>query len=732
MIGKTVSHYRVLAQIGEGGMGVVYEAQDTRLPRRAALKFLPQDVATDAIALSRFTREAHSLSLLNHPNICTIYEVDQFEGQPFIAMERLEGETLRARLERTGPLAAAELTDIAVEVADALAAAHASGIVHRDIKPSNIFVTRRGVKVLDFGIAKSVTTTATSEAPSKSETTPGRPMGTVKYMSPEQIRQDPLDHRSDQFSLGVVLYQAATGAVPFPGDSALDIVDDILHGQPLSIRHRTRRHSRGLDRILRRLLSKAPDRRYASMEALRQDLRRLRNRQARSPVHRFARVAALAAAVGIGSWWLWPAPTVLEPRDWVFAAAFANQTEDPSISTTVREYLLYELGQSPYFNIYPTDSRLDDILRRMELPLDSELTEAIAREICLREGLDGLMLGSVGRLAGRYVIQLRIVRPTTDVLLASAQSTAVAAEEILGALRVMSQDLRLELGEDDDSVHEHATPQAAVTSASYEAVRLVTLAREALRQGDAPQALDLLHEAVNIDPDLAMAHHYAALAYRQLNDFDRLRNHLKRAFELADTLGPRERHRIRGDYYAYMEAYDRAIANYQLLTTLYPDDYVHFANLGRYHAENLANDEAVAALRTSLELVPFPDNSINAELAELYFKIGDLAQAVTVEEELLEASSGSLSSTLTMSTFQLARGRTNEAITWIERAEQLGDGGPVFAADLALAWADALLTQGRYREALDELRRDEPRPNGPTIDPYFRRWHRQFDAAPGR
>ncbi len=591
LVGSTISNYHVLRELGRGGMGVVYEAEDLKLRRHVALKFLPQEVADNSTALRRFEREAQAASALNHTNICTIYGVEEHHGRPVIVMELLDGQSLKERL-RSGPLSTDELITFSIQAFDALALAHAKGIIHRDIKPGNLFVVAgERVKILDFGLAKALPSFGSSEeVDEESLTAEGVIPGTTAYMSPEQIQSEGIDGRSDLFSLGVVLYEAATGKRPFNGKNRVLLMEAILRIHPVLPSRVNRLLPASLDTVVLKLLEKAPSLRYQHAADACSDIKRLQREielgqpaVAAAPRGRWKRslsgwalallAVGLALALIADTFYRFHHAKALTEKDTIVLADFDNKTGDTVFDDTLKQALAVHLDQSPFLNVL-SGEKVNLTLQLMGRQPGERLTAAVARDLCQRTGGKASLSGSIVTLGSQYVVGLQAVNCNTGDSLAEVQIQAANKEQVLRAVSDTADALRQKLGESLASVQKYDASLEQATTSSLEALKAYSAGWKAQLQGDTT-AIPFFKRACELDPNFALPYSQLATIYTNTGEISKATEAAQKAFELRGRVSEHEKLRISAYYYSFVTGeLQKANAAYELWRQEYPRDLI--------------------------------------------------------------------------------------------------------------------------------------------------------------
>jgi eukaryotic-like serine/threonine-protein kinase len=685
VIGETVSHYKILSRLGAGGMGVVFEAEDTRLGRKVAIKFLPDEVSADAEAIQRFEREARVISSLNHPHICTLYDIGVHRHRQFMVMELLDGQPLKDRLAK-GALALDEVLDLGAQIADALDAAHAQGVVHRDIKPANLFVTRRGtIKVLDFGVAKlneagrSSDGIAATMGGSDQLTTMGTTIGTVAYMSPEQARGQEIDARSDLFSAGVVLYEMATGQLPFQGATVATIFESLLT-KPATVPSEIRAGIPAeLDRIVLKALEKDRETRHQGAAELRADLKRLKRAadsgqattasakildatrpwrppQVESPSSTMAQHAKaatprsrwrapvfvgapLVTAIAVGGFLFYRSANTpaLTQRDAVVLSSVVNRTGDTMFDDTLGEALALQLRQSPFLNVVP-EQQVQATLRLMGREPMTPITAELGREVCQRAGAKALLGGTIAMLGTSYVLTLNAQDCVEGKVLAEEQAQASSKETVLQAMGAAVSAFREKLGESLASIQRYDAKIEEATTRSLEALKAYSQGLRTRRMTGDFDSVPFFRRAVELDPEFALAYARLGTVYANLGQFDEARKMTTRAHELRAKVSEAERLYIEARYYTTVEPdTQKALDAYNVWLGTYPNDYTALVNSALLHKQRGDRTEAVRKLELATKAAP--DQPLGfTNLGQTYFEMARYAEARRAYETAIALS----------------------------------------------------------------------------------------------
>jgi eukaryotic-like serine/threonine-protein kinase len=623
-------------------MGVVYKARDITLGRFVALKFLPHvepfgspgraaEEESEKTESARFLQEARAASALDHPYLCTVYEVGKYKGSPFIAMQFLQGQPLSEVIDGKS-CALSQILQVGVQVADGLGAAHNAGIVHGDIKPANIFVmaTRQEIKILDFGLAKI--------GPGQSGSDFGEPsalVGTVAYMSPEQVRGEALDARSDLFSLGVTLYEATTGRLPFAGESSKEILETVLLTSPPAPSSLNPQLPRTFDTIIAKTLDKDRNSRYQTALELRDDLESLRRKLSvesirarfRQPwLQALAAILLVATSVGTYRYLRWRQSQHTMSSDSIVLSDFSNTTGDPVFDETLKQALRVELDQSPFLRVL-SDQQVSQELKYMRQPENQALTAPVAREVCVRSGANILLTGTVSRLASQYILDVNATECASGASRDSEQSVISSREKVLHSLVELATNLRGKLGESQRSIGKYSAPLEQATTSSLEALQNYSVALKTWNSKGEEAAIPFLEQATQLDPEFVIAWARLGDAYFNIGRDTDAVEALKKAYASRDKVSEPERFYIESRYHkGVTHQYEKGLQVDELWRQIYPRDVSPFLRAANAYARAGRHDKSLEMEAQALQLDP--DNGfIYANMAFIYINLNQFDKA---------------------------------------------------------------------------------------------------------
>lgn len=698
--------YNIIEELGRGGMGVVYKVEDTKLKRSVALKFLSPELTQDVEARERFLLEAQAASALEHTNICTIHEIDETEDrQMYIAMAYYEGETLKEKL-KSGPLKLEVTLDVIRQIAQGLAKAHGKGIVHRDIKPANIIVTNDSVvKIVDFGLAKLAGVTKVTKT--------GTTMGTAAYMSPEQARGESVDHQTDIWSLGIVLYEMLSGQLPFKGEHEQSVIYSILNEDPAPISSFQIGIPAELEQIVAKALKKNLKERYQHIDKLLADLQKVYKILDVKPMWKISawsrlRIASpllwtsiiVVVGIALGLLLFYPARAIpFQERDWILITDFDNLTGDDVFDKSLNTALSVSIGQSSYINVL-SKQRINEALRRMQKEDVEDIDDLVGREIAVREGIKVIFVPSISRVGNIYMLTGVIEDPFTGESLRSEIVRAQGKDKVLNALDELTRKIRRDLGESLAAISKRNKPLAKVTTSSLEALKQYSLGIENHWNSNFKEARLYYESALQIDPNFTAAK--ASLGSILFEKFDREKGKelLSKAIHDIDNLTEREKYGILAFHaYAVENDLEKAVQYIKMRLALYPDDEASHNNLGWYNFRLERYKDAIAAYKKAIEINPYlmlPYNGLNW----IYlYHLGELDLALELCERQISYNTQNASAYNNLGWAYLGKDNLEEAKKAFEKALEIN---PRFILVL-YRLAHTYRLQGRFQEALQPL-----------------------------